>query len=76
MSKLTEWYFSWTRPVREGVYQVRTITAKSIGKEIYSYWDGNTWYRPWNTVNRALGAFKKKDRSISRLQWRGLTKES
>lgn len=68
--KLTPWFSSNQKPVREGVYEV----LPTILPEAFSYWNGNRWGLICRTKeeakSRGATATKRQD-----CQWRGLAEE-
>lgn len=65
---LTPWYYTWQKPVREGVYQ--TILFRQVG---YSFWDGRFWRGQFATPARAFTMLHFGQKYPS-MQWRGVAK--
>jgi len=66
---LTEWYPSYMKPARKGVYQVST--------QWYRYWDGCNWYCGEATAREAFTRyFEGGNTSHLAMHWRGLAPPS
>jgi hypothetical protein len=67
--KLTNWFPSKIKPVREGVYETKACYVRAG----YSFWDGSAWgwtndtVKQANRVRYSLGAYQYK-------KWRGVAK--
>ena len=71
--KLTDWFVNGEKPVREGVYEVKSLM---LGGPVYSYWDGERW--GCATLNK-VEAYEFRTYATPRLhldvKWRGLAEE-
>lgn len=78
MSKMTDWFPSHLKPVRKGVYEVRTPNKKG---NKYCYYD----YRGWRLCSDNIKFAEQEKHYTSRFthssmvlvgsKWRGFTKE-
>ena len=72
---VTPWFQMKTPPVRPGVYMVDQSWPGQLPQEVFSFWDGNSWYPQDSAPEKAMrwvcygpkkGAFRR---------WRGLKGE-
>lgn len=72
MNKLTPWFATDVKPVRDGVYntELRTNHGSLFG---YSFWRNGCWSDTEQSVAEAYAC--KQDGEQDKL-WRGLTKEA
>ena len=72
--KLTPWFPGSVKPVRKGVYMLRSGTGRVVG---YQYWNGKHWGYWCDTVEEAA-ASKGCGYAATEFQndaWRGLAQE-
>lgn len=65
--KLTPWFTSGQKPVREGVYEVLPTTLPKA----FSYWNG----KRWSWICRTKEEAKRRRATVTKrqdCQWRGL----
>lgn len=63
--KYTPWYPKYTRPVRAGIYQVKTTTGWQ-----YSYFARGQWHMPFTDPNASPGRMPSL---LQNRKWRGVT---
>lgn len=62
--EVTEWYPAEVKPVRQGVYQIKTVFT-GLDEDYYAYWDGKQW---------VFEDAKDCPLKIQNREWRGIKK--
>lgn len=70
MTKKTEWFPRWIKPVHSGVYETK-ISEYYYGHQGYSLWTGEQWNNQYSTVKRAS---QNQIPGEQEKEWRGLEK--
>lgn len=71
-TKLTPWYPPEIKPVREGVYEVKSVRRPDF--TLFSYWTGQNWLC---AAFSKIKASEAEHNSIyPKKTWRGLTEKS
>lgn len=69
--KTTDWYPGYVKPVRVGVYGVK---SKRFGFILYKYWNGSKWAVYGVTIDQAMKNRRKLKDSHQDWKWRGVAK--
>ena len=75
MSKqMTDWFPAHIKPVRVGVYEVKTKDWNSL-TPTYALWDGYCWGYFIGSVKSAILSHPGKAEAVQNKQWRGFTEK-
>ena len=71
--KMTRWFKPPEKPVRKGVYQIRSLYSNKI----FSYWTGSKWLWSYDTPHAAAHAVahEKWNTEWQDKSWRGFTEK-
>lgn len=72
MSEYTPWFRHEVKPLRVGVYQVRTVSAGYLDHG-FAHWDGRSWSWAFETVEAAAARNPCRRGAYQAKEWRGLT---
>lgn len=69
-NKLTPWFPPDVKPVRKGIYEIKTPFGQR-----YSTWLGNKWSYWSADLDKAKGMSGIGDHGLNRYHWRGLAEK-